>query len=231
LEIDRERCSVCGDCADLCYAEALEVDSFRMTAEAVIDKAERDKVFYQVSAEGGVTLCGGEPLAQPEFALEVLRLCKTKGFHTAIETCGNYPFGALERALPYLDLVYFDLKHMQAEEHKRYTGADNELVRENLRKLQAFDVEVCVRVPVIPTLNDSPENMEATALFVKELPKVRSVELLPYHRLGVSKYEKMGLEYPLRDLPTPQPEGMRKLVAIFEAHGICCEVQGRPDYV
>ncbi len=227
LEIDRERCTRCGDCADVCYAEALEIDSFSITAEAVVDEVERDQVFYKVSGNGGVTLCGGEPFAQPAFALEVLRLCKVRGIHTAIETCGNYPFGALEQAIPYLDFIYFDLKHMHAEKQKRYTGADNELVLENLQRLQAYDVDICVRVPIIPTLNDSLENLEATASFVEKLPRVISVELLPYHRLGVNKYRKMGLEYPLHDLPTPQNDDMQKLVALFDAHGIDCEVQGR----
>lgn len=225
LEVDRGKCTVCGDCAEVCHAEALEISSIRMTAEAVVAEVERDRVFYEVSDNGGITLCGGEPLAQPAFALELLRLCKERGIHTAIETCGNYDFRALEQAIPYLDFMFFDLKHMDAEAQGEYTGADHELVLANLRKLQAFDVDICVRVPVIPTLNDSVENMEAVASFVKDLPRVVAVELLPYHRLGVNKYEKLGLEYPLDDLPTPRQEDMQRLAAVFDPHGINCVVQ------
>jgi pyruvate formate lyase activating enzyme len=225
LEQDRDRCTLCGDCVDVCYAEALEINSFSMTAEAILDEVERDRVFYEVSGHGGITLCGGEPLAQPAFALEVLRLCKERGIHTAIETCGHYPFKAIERALPYLDFIYYDLKHMAAGAHRKCTGADNELILGNLRKLQAHDVELCVRVPVVPTLNDSVENMEAVASFVRDLPRVESVELLPYHRLGVNKYQKLGLEYPIDDILPPGQEAMQELQAVFERLGIQCTVQ------
>ena len=225
LEIDREKCTLRGNCVNVCYAEALEMNRFRMTAEAIVGEVERDKIFYEVSGHGGITLCGGEPLAQPAFALELLRLCKARGIHTALETCGYYRFGALEQAIPYLDFIFFDIKHMNAEAHKKYTGVDNELILVNLKKLQAYDVDICVRVPVIPTLNDSIENMAAIASFVKELPRVKSVELLPYHRLGVNKYKKLGLEYRLDNLPAPEKEEMRKLKAIFDKYGLNCIVQ------
>lgn len=225
VEIDREKCTLCGDCVSGCYAEALEINSFRVTAETIVDDVERDKSFYEASGNGGITLCGGEPLAQPAFAQELLRLCKERGIHTAIETCGYYPFEALEQAIPYLDFIYFDIKHMDAEAHKKYTGADNGLILANLKKLQAYDVELCVRVPVIPALNGSSENLEATASFVRRLPRVKSVELLPYHRLGASKYKKLGLEYPLGDVSPPGSEEMQKLKAIFDKYGIDCVVQ------
>lgn len=223
--LDREKCTLCGDCVDVCHAEALEINSSRMSAERIVDEVERDKVFFEVSGNGGITLCGGEPLGQPVFAVDLLRLCKERGIHTAIETCGYYRFEALEQALPYLDFIYFDLKHMNAEAHREYTGANNELILANLRELQSYEVELCVRVPVVPTLNDGKENMEAIASFVKELPRVISVELLPYHRLGVSKYGKLGLDYPLDDIPSPDEKDMQKLKALFEEHGINCIVQ------
>jgi pyruvate formate lyase activating enzyme len=220
-----KRCTVCGNCVEVCHAEALEINGLEMTAEEVLDVVERDRVYYQVSGNGGITLCGGEPLAQPAFAVELLRLCRERGIHTAIETCGHYPFQALERALPYLDFIYYDLKHMSAGVHREYTGADNELVLSNLSKLQAYDVELCVRVPVIPTLNDGLENMEAIASFVGDLARVRTVELLPYHRLGVNKYQKLGLAYPVDDIPPPEQQAMQELQAIFESHGISCRIQ------
>jgi pyruvate formate lyase activating enzyme len=200
----------------------LEINSYRLSAQAVVDEVERDRIFYQVSDNGGVTLSGGEPLAQPAFALEILRLCKAKGLHTAIETCGHYPFGVLEQALPYLDLIHYDLKHMDPERHRRSTGASNELILANLEQLQACDVEIRVRVPVIPTLTDSIENMEAIASYIKRLPRVSSVELLPYHRLGVNKYEKLGLEYAIEAVPTPDAQHMRQLAAIFHQYGVDC---------
>jgi pyruvate formate lyase activating enzyme len=114
---------------------------------------------------------------------------------------------------------------MSAGPHREYTGADNELVLNNLGKLQAYDVELCVRVPVIPTLNDGVENMEAIASFVRDLPRVESVELLPYHRLGVNKYQKLGLEYSIDDIPPPEQEDIDRLKAVFDRHGIRCRVQ------
>jgi pyruvate formate lyase activating enzyme len=225
LEIDRESCTLCGECVAVCHAEALEINSMLMIAEAVVDRVERDRVFYEVSGSGGMTLCGGEPLAQPAFSLELLRLCKERGIHTAIETCGHYPFEALEQALPYLDFIYFDVKHMDDAAHRECTGAGNEQILRNLRRLQGYDVEVCVRVPVIPALNDDRQNMEATAVFVKELPRVRTAELLPYHRLGVNKYQKLGLEYAAGDIGPPKSEEMRKLKAIFDRQGINCAVR------
>jgi pyruvate formate lyase activating enzyme len=225
LDIDRDRCTLCGDCVEGCYAEALAINSARMTADEIVGQVERDRVFYDISGHGGITLTGGEPLAQPEFALELLKLCKARGMHTAIETCGQVPFEALERVLPYLDLIFFDIKHMDEEAHRECTGAGNERILANLKRLQAYDVEICVRVPVVSTLNDSLENMEATAAFVWDLPRVRSVELLPYHRLGVNKYQKLGLDYPIAEIPVPEKEEMERLKALFEAHGIECVLE------
>ncbi len=224
VEIDRRKCTPCSDCVNACYAEALEMDSYRVTAQEIVEQVERDKVFYGVSG-GGVTLCGGEPLAQPAFALEVLRLCRKRGIHTAIETCGHYRFEVLERAISCLDFVFFDIKHMDAEAHRRCTGTDNKLILTNLKKLQSFDVDECVRVPVIPNLNDSIENAEAIASFVQGLPRVKSVELLPYHRLGVNKYKKLGLAYPLGDTRPPEKEELLKLKEVFDRHHIPCGVQ------
>jgi pyruvate formate lyase activating enzyme len=226
LEIERESCTLCGDCVETCYAEALEINSLSMTAEAVVDKVERDRVFYDVSGNGGVTLCGGEPLAQPAFALEILALCKQRVIHTTIETCGHYRFAVLEQMLPYLDFIYFDVKHMDPAVHLECTGVSNERILHNLRRLQAYDVEICVRVPVIPTLTDGRQNMMAIAAFVKELPRVGAVELLPYHRLGVNKYRKLGLEYPLDDTLPPEKDEMQSLKTIFDGQGVKCMVRG-----
>jgi pyruvate formate lyase activating enzyme len=216
---------LCGRCVEACYADALEINSVRATPEAVADEVERDRVFYEVSGSGGITLCGGEPLAQSAFAVELLKQCKERGIHTAIETCGCYPFEALERAIPYLDFIYYDLKHLGPAAHKEYTGAGNELILENLKRLQAYEVELCVRIPVIPTLNDSAGDMEAMASFIRNLPRVECVELLPYHRLGVNKYRNMGLEYPIDHISPPDRAAMQELQAIFDDHGILCRVQ------
>ena len=226
-EFDCERCTLCGDCVAGCYAGALEINSMRMSAQAIVDEVERDRIFYQASDNGGVTLSGGEPLAQPLLAREVLRLCSERGIHTAIETCGYYRFSVLEQALPYLDLIHYDLKQIDAGLHRRYTGAGNELILANLERLQAYDVEIRVRVPVVPTLTDSIENLEAIAGLVRDMPRVKSVELLPYHRLGVNKYEKLGLDYPIDDIPAPERHDMRQLAAIFDKHSINCAI-GQP---
>jgi pyruvate formate lyase activating enzyme len=175
-----------------------------------------------------VTLSGGEPLAQPEFAIEILRLCKDAGIHTAIETCGHAPWETMERVLTVVDLVLYDLKHMDPIEHRKVTGVPNALVLENLKRVHRESrLALSIRIPVIPGCNDSAESMEATAAFiVKELGPSVPVHLLPYHRLGDSKREQMERSQPSLGITSPSDEDMERLKEYFESQGLKALVGG-----
>ncbi len=211
IEIQKERCDYCGLCEKECYAGALELLGKKMTVEEVIKEVKKDTLFYEASGGGGMTLCGGEPLLQVDFAKALLKRAKEEGISTAVETCGNYPFSHLEKVIPYLDFIYYDIKAMDNDLHKACTGQENKRILENLKLLQNFDVPICVRIPVIPGYNDSEENLLKTAQYVKTLPKVTEIELLPYHRLGVNKYEKLRIPYLVPDeTKMPEKEEMKR---------------------
>ena len=193
-----EKCITCGKCVEVCPTMALEIMGRRVSAEEVMDEVLRDIPFY-TSSGGGMTLSGGEPAMQPEFAAELLCRAKSAGIHTAIETAGHIDWSVYERFLPYLDLVLFDSKQMNAELHQKYTGQSNKKIHENLRNFCGADknVEVIVRTPVIPGYNDDRENFAALAEFLKSMERVPKVELLPYNTLAGSKHPRLGMVYEL----------------------------------
>ena len=193
-EIDYAACRACGQCANLCAAGALEILGREVTAEEVVAEAARDLPFYQTSG-GGMTLSGGEPAMQSDFAAEILALAKAQGVHTAIETCGHAPWESFEKLLPHLDLVLYDIKQMDSARHKEYTGVGNERILDNLRRLCGSGVEVVARTPVIPGYNDQRENFAAIAAFLGAMAHPPRVELLPYNELAGSKYPRLGMTY------------------------------------
>jgi pyruvate formate lyase activating enzyme len=193
LQYDRERCIVCGRCVEVCYAEARTVAGRQVTADEVVGEILKDAPFFANSG-GGVTLGGGEPLAQPDFARQVLALSRRHGVHTAIETCGHVPWGLLESILPWTDLFLYDLKHVDAETHRAQTGGDIALILSNLERLVSAGAPAIVRVPVIPGFNDTAEDIRAIARHVARLG-IAELHLLPYHRLGQNKYLLAGRRY------------------------------------
>ncbi|OGO04814.1 MAG: hypothetical protein A2Y73_02185 [Chloroflexi bacterium RBG_13_56_8] len=189
LRWDPEVCNQCGRCVEVCVSEAMCWMGRQVTAREVIDEVMRDAPFY--AENGGLTLTGGEPTLQPEFAEAVLRLAKEKCLHTAIETCGHAPWGVFERLLPYLDLVLYDLKHMDSQRHMEGTGVPNEQILENARRIAASGQEMIIRVPLIPGFNANEEDLLDISRFVRELG-LEEIHLLPYHRLGQPKYKALG---------------------------------------
>jgi len=165
---------------------------------------------------------------QPKFSLEILKACKERGIHTALETCGYVEWHILDEMLKYLDLVYFDIKHVLSEEHESLTGKGNELILENCRKIVANypDVELIIRIPVVPGCNDSDENIVNTAEFVHELEKVVRLELLPYHKFGVHMYGVLLRAYPLRDVEPPSEDHMHDLEKLAKSSGIQVQIGG-----
>ncbi len=188
-----------------------------LSSEQVVREIMKDEIFYFQSG-GGVTLSGGEPLAQPEFAREILQGVRAMGVHTAMETCGYAPWENLLLLAPLLDTVFYDIKHMDPARHLELCGADNTLILENIRRLDALDLplEICVRIPLIPTLNDSDENLRQTATLAKSLRKISGLEILPYHRLGTDTYRLLGRPYALADLPAPSEEWLVNRLAFLK---------------
>ena len=196
-----------------------------VTAEDIMPEILADVTYFRRSG-GGVTLSGGEVLAQPEFAKELLKACKENGLHTAIETTLNAPWEDVEKILPYLDLVLMDVKHLDSAKHKRFTGVPNERILENAKKLAATGVELIIRTPVIPTFNDTPEEIKAISNFAASLQGVKEHHLLPYHRLGQDKYTGLSRTYALSEITPPSDEKMNYLKEAGETSGLKIQIGG-----
>ena len=220
---DRKKCSACTThaCRHGCYYQAIAVAGKKYTLAEVLRKIERDRPYWR--GEGGVTLGGGEVMTQYKFAAEVLKACHEMCIHTAIETSGCAPWEHYEALLPYLDWIFADLKHMDPEMHKKFTGVSNGLIKSNLAKLglNQKNYRMVLRIPVIPGFNDTEENMEASAEFMLE-NNIREVNLLPFHRLGASKYDQLGLQYGYAEVKTLEAANLETLQNIFSQKGLSC---------
>lgn len=203
--IDRMRCTLCGACAEVCDAKAFELVGREVAAEQVIEVVLRDKEYYQASG-GGMTLSGGEPLYQPEFAEALLREAKRHGLHCAIETSGYAEWAVFERVMRLADLFLYDCKESNTQLHEAFTGKGNELIRSNLRALHSAGAAVLLRCPMIPEYNARKEHLDGIAALARSLPKLKGVELLPYHRLGRPKLNRFGLVSRMPESVKP-PEG------------------------
>jgi pyruvate formate lyase activating enzyme len=225
----RELCTACGACADQCYAEALVIVGDEMTVDEVMAEVLADRAFYKNSG-GGVTLSGGEPALQLDFAYALLARSKAEGIHTAIETDANYAWERMARLLEVTDLVMTDIKHMDPEVHKAVTGVANDRIQANHRRLMATDVPVIFHTPVVPTVNATDEQIGAIAAYVRDLAEIRAasestappprLELLPFHKLAADKYRSLGLVYNALDLTPPTGEEMAHFEEVATAHGI-----------
>ena len=222
--IDREKCDGCARCVEACYYDALVRYGEENTAAEVFDKVRRDKIFYE-SSGGGVTVSGGEPLTHADFVAELFRLCRGEGIDTCIETCGCVPQSAFEKVLPLTDHFYFDLKLMNGEKHREYTGMDNMQILANASFLAGQGADILFRRPLIPGVNDGEADIRATADFIRSLgrPELR-LQLIPYHRLGVSKYAALDIPYAMEELPAMGGDAADAVRAQYEAQGISCTV-------
>ncbi len=196
-----------------------------VTVEEIIDVVERDRIYYRRSG-GGLTLSGGECLAQPEFAAAILQACHERGINTAIESTGFAAFEKIEMLLPHLDLFLMDIKHTNSEKHKAFTTQPNELILENAKRIAQYAKELIIRVPVIPGFNDTESEIRDIALFAKELRTVKELHLLPYHRLGEVKYEGLGRNYEMKNAELIPPEHIERLKGVVEATGLVCKTGG-----
>lgn len=218
LKIDRAKCIGCGRCETACFEDALRLFGKWYTPEDLMGRIRREKP-YLIRSGGGVTIGGGEATCWSAFCRELIRLCHAEGIHTAIDSCGYPCTEETLAALDAADLVLFDLKGLNSARHQENTGAGNEEILRTFEHLRATNKPVIVRAPLVPGYNDSPEELAALGRLLRESPNVERVDLMPYHEYGVSKYEEIGLAYPLAGKVEPYSQDqVRQLLDFFRAY-------------
>ena len=218
--LDRDACQVCGACCEGCFSGALEFIGRDASVEEVLAEVLRDVPFYETSG-GGMTLSGGEPMMQAGFSEALLKAAKQEGLHCCMETCGFAPFPLFERIMPYVDLFLYDIKETDEKRHVAYTGQSNRLILENLRALHHHGAQIVLRLPTIPGYNDRPDHFQTIAELVRELPGLAGVKVMPYHSLGTSKLDRLGLDREDREKShPPERETIRGWIEQLERHGV-----------
>jgi pyruvate formate lyase activating enzyme len=195
--------------------------------DEVLAILEKERIFIDKSG-GGVTFSGGEPFMQHAFLLEALKACKLNGYHTAVDTSGQFTSEKLDAVLPYTDLFLFDLKHLDPARHKEYTGVTNELIMRNFKRIIESNAGLMIRIPVIPGFNDDPGHMARMMKYINEnmTAGVKAINLLPYHRIGLSKYRKLNRPFRMENVPQPASEKMNELKELFSAAGARVKIGG-----
>ncbi len=228
--INRSYCLHCEKnvCLEECYTDALQLGGYEISVSKLFSIIQRDRNYW--GSGGGITLTGGEPLLQIDFVKEILKRCHDSFIHTAIETCGNVPWSSFLEVLPYLDWIFFDLKHTNKPEHKEATSAENVLILENACLLSThFTGRLIFRLPLIPGFNDTDENITSTIAFLKNI-RSKEINVLPLHHLGREKYEMLGIDYKGNHFPVPTIEQLRQVAATFNDAGILCYIGSETPY-
>lgn len=222
---DPENCTLCGACIAACPAGARKIIGQRMTVAEVMAQVKKDTIFYDQSG-GGVTFSGGEPLMQPEFLLALLAACRAEGIRTAVDTTCYAEPQTMQRVADVADLLLCDIKHMDNELHRQFTGVGNERILSNIRILSAIAKEVYIRIPIIPGFNNSRENIEQTAQFVQSLRTVRRVDILPYNRGGLEKAVRLTGGVDLMQAQAPSDDTMAEIAETLRAYGFEVKIGG-----
>jgi len=218
IKIDYKHCNLCMKCVDACgYRRALEKVGEEITAEEVVKEVMKDIPFFK-NSNGGITLTGGEPLFQIDFAKEILKICKEKSIHTTLDTSGYTKLSDVEKVIDFVDLVLLDIKHMDSHIHKKFCGKPNEVILENAKWL-AKNTKVRISFPLIPGFNDSDENIKKVAEFAAQL-KVEVIDIEPLHKLAEIKYKDLGMESPFRLWKKISDEEVAKVREIIESYGL-----------
>ena len=226
--IDRNLCILCESCVNTCKFNALNIWGAFVRAGDVLDAVEKDELFYQNSG-GGLTISGGEPTTRFEFTLALLKGARKRGIDTALDTCGYIEWEKLETLLEWTDIVLYDIKHMDSDAHKKFTGRDNKLILENAKRIAEKGIPMRIRVPVIPGQTDTVEALGKTAKFVAELDKegtILGVDLLPYHPYAGAKYRIFGYDYPFPEAMEFTDENIMAFIELFNDEGLDVTVGG-----
>lgn len=217
---DTSKCDLCGKCAEVCPTKAIEMTGYQETVDNILKEIEKERIVIDQSG-GGVTFSGGEPLQHLPFLIKLLDACGKRGFHRAVDTTGFTDTKNLLEVAKRTDLFLYDLKHMDPDKHKKFTGVSNDLILNNLQELAKTGANINIRIPFIGGVNTDEENVERSAAFIAALAgEKKLVNLLPYHNIAAHKYKKLGKEYDQTELVEPTQEEISRAVEIFLRHGL-----------
>ena len=228
VKINRDICTNCMKCYQACPSDAIKAWGKEMTVDECMEIILKDLGYYEKSG-GGVTVSGGDPVIQMDFVVELFRRCKEEKIQTCLESTFYAEWSTIEKVLPYTDIIISDIKHMDTNVHRKHTGRENHLILENLKKLADLNKEIILRIPVIPGVNDSNDNLEKTADFIlNEMDgNVRTLQLLSFMRLGEEKYQSLGIPYKMENIVVDRKaftEKVKKMAEYFNGRGIHCQV-------
>ena len=223
---DADLCQMNGRCATVCPTKAIEMSGKPMSVAEIMKEIEKERVFFDQSG-GGVTFSGGEPLLQSRFLIELLDECGKRGIHRAVDTAGLANTEIILEVAKRTDLFLYDLKLIDSEKHRKWVGVPNEKILENLKIIAETGVKIIIRIPLIGGVNDDEDNMRKTAVFVSKLSgEKKEVNLLPYHKIAQTKYQKLGRPEEFQLLEEPTKEAQTQAIAIFQEYGIRASIGG-----
>lgn len=216
---NNDKCRNCGACTKACMNGARELNGELKSTDEVFEIVEKDRIFYEQSG-GGVTFSGGEPFLQVDFVRDVAKKCKESGYNTAVETCGKFCLEPVLEIISLIDYVFFDIKIIDEKKHVEYCGMSNKKIHSNFESLLT-ETKVTPRIPIIPSVNDTPQDIDAfRSFFERYKSEISEIHILPYHNLGMGKYDALQEEYKLKDLKPPADEHMEKIKNELEKTGL-----------
>jgi glycyl-radical enzyme activating protein len=220
--VDYKKCDKCGKCVEACCYEAVSILGYKVSIQEIMDSIRTDIPYYKT--DGGVTLSGGEPMFQPDFAIALAMAIKSEGINLSMETCGYASSEQFEKIAPYIDLFLYDYKATDDAMHKEFTGVSNKLIIKNLDLLNSLGKKIVLRCPLIPNVNDSTEHLKGIAKMARLYPMIQKVEILPYHRMGETKRIQMGAAESLPEVGPATEVQKQKWLNQLKAFG--CEAKG-----